>query len=130
MVIALRVVELRRSRKPRATRRGPDSRLEWEMLALLERAGLPKPYVQYEVPARGRRYRVDVAYPDLRLAIELDGRYHRDPERARYDESRDAALSHLGWKTLRFTWNDVTRGEADIVRTLHAHGLSERAPVK
>ena len=95
------------------------------MLALLDRARLPKPYVQYEVPARRRRYRVDLAYPDLKLAIELDGRYHREPERARYDQERDQALSRLGWTTLRFTWNDVTRREPEVVRTLNAHGVGD-----
>jgi very-short-patch-repair endonuclease len=59
------------------------------------------------VLTRGVRYYLDLAYPDVLLAIEYDGEDHRRQERARRDLLREAALTSAGWKILRF--------DADVV---------------
>jgi very-short-patch-repair endonuclease len=59
------------------------------------------------VIARGVRYRLDLAYPEVLLAIEYDGAEHRTQRRARRDLVREAALAALGWHVLRF--------DADVV---------------
>ena len=69
-------------------------------------AGLP-PEVQYPVVAGGRRYRLDLAYPEHRIAVEYDGAEHRGQRRARLDLVREAALTAAGWRILRF--------DADVV---------------
>jgi hypothetical protein len=55
-----------------------ESPLERRFLKLLRAAGVPEPEVQHEIHAHGRLIaRVDFAYPDLRLGIEVDGyRWH------------------------------------------------------
>lgn len=54
------------------------------------------------------RARIDVAFPDLRIAIEVDGfAYHSDRERFQRDRSRQNLLVGLGWTVLRFTWSDL-----------------------
>ena len=65
----------------------------------------------------------DLAFPDLRLAIEIDGwAWHHNPERFQEDRRRQNALVAAGWTVLRFTWADlVERPEqvlATVVRTL------------
>ena len=63
--------------------------------------GLPPPAVQHPVVVRGRRYYLDLAYPQ-RVAIEYDGADHRTQRRARRDLEREAALASAGWRVLRF----------------------------
>ena len=66
---------------------------------------------------------LDLAFPDLRLAIEIDGwAWHNGPERFQEDRRRQNALVTAGWTVLRFTWADlVERPEqvlATVVRTM------------
>jgi very-short-patch-repair endonuclease len=63
--------------------------------------GLP-PAVQHPVVIRGRRYYLELAYPDLLVAVEYDGADHRTQQRARRDLEREAALVSAGWRILRF----------------------------
>lgn len=50
-----------------------DSDLEARVERWLVGGGLPPPVAQFPVHVGGHRYRIDLAYPDLRIAIELDG---------------------------------------------------------
>ena len=56
----------------------PESPLERRFLRLLRAAGLPEPEVQYPIRDGERLVaRVDFAYPEIRLAMEVDGyRWH------------------------------------------------------
>lgn len=51
--------------------------------------------------SRYRRYAVDVAYPEMKLAIEVDGRTHDSLEQKRKDRRRDFELRTLGWSVFR-----------------------------
>ena len=50
-----------------------DSDLETRALRVLVGAGLPVPRQQQVVRVGGRRFKLDLAYPDLRVGVELDG---------------------------------------------------------
>ncbi len=50
---------------------------------------------------------LDLAYPQVRLGIEYDGAEHRTQRRAMRDLDRQARLSRLGWRVLRFTAAEV-----------------------
>jgi very-short-patch-repair endonuclease len=85
-----------------------ESVLERELFALLRRAGL-NPIAQFVVTAGGQFVaRVDMALPDIRLAIEADGYathallpgFERDREKA-------ALLQLAGWSTLSFTATQI-----------------------
>lgn len=96
---------LRRLVEERATFGMTESPLESQFLRLLRDAGLPLPMLQYVVELGGQFVaRVDFAYPDKRVAIEIDGfrthdgRLQFDEERARGNE-----LEALGWHVLRVT---------------------------
>jgi very-short-patch-repair endonuclease len=53
-------------------------------------------------------YTVDFAVPDKKLAIEIDGKdFHSSPKAVEKDKKKDAYLSGLGWRVLRFTGSEV-----------------------
>ena len=47
------------------------------------------------------RYRIDYAWPDVLIALEVDGWMHRQPEQAARDAVRDSRLRSLGWLVFR-----------------------------
>jgi len=87
----------------------PDSTLEQLFLDDMLDAELPVPVCQYEVPGPGGVvYRIDFAYPDLLLAIEVDGPHHRLPAVRARDQRRDAYLRSIGWEVHRYDEQAVT----------------------
>ena len=92
------------------------SRLEGRFLRVLRDAGLPRPTRQHEVRIGSARYFIDFAYPELRVAIELDGLAKRTSRRAVDRElARQNAMVLDGWTVLRFTWSDVTERPDRVV---------------
>jgi very-short-patch-repair endonuclease len=52
--------------------------------------------------------KVDFAWPEYRLIVEIDGRTdHTDPIDVDYDKRRQWALEKLRWRVLRFTGSEV-----------------------
>jgi very-short-patch-repair endonuclease len=95
-----------------------ESPMETRLRLLLVLAGLPEPVPQFRLrDGRGVVVaRVDLAYPDARLALEYDGEVHFDDEHSRRDRSRDLQLDDLDWYTMRFTRDDVLLRPQDTVR--------------
>jgi very-short-patch-repair endonuclease len=89
-----------------------DSGFERLVVSLLLSAGLPRPVLQHQVEVGGVRYRLDLAYPEARVAIELDGIDHLRPEMFEGDRHRQNAIVLSGWTVLRFTWRQYL-GAAD-----------------
>ena len=69
---------------------------------------------------------VDLAYPELRIAIEIDGKVHLQPEVRERDLPRQNDLVLLGWTVLRFTWTRYTTRPASVVAEVRA-GSRRRA---
>jgi len=92
----------------------------------LLRFGLPPARSQVEVTTRGGRYRLDFAWPDLRVGLEFDGRVKyfgaQPTDEVIYEERRrERALVEEGWTILRIEWGDLFREaelEARLRRTL------------
>lgn len=73
-------------------------------------AGLPPPVLQHEVRTEHGRLvaRVDLAWPQQRLLVEVDGfAFHSDRLAYRRDREKMNDLERLGWRVLRVTWEDV-----------------------
>jgi very-short-patch-repair endonuclease len=51
--------------------------------------------------------RVDLALPDLRLAIEYDGQWHSDPNQLTRDRRRLREISQAGWYVYHVTRDDL-----------------------
>lgn len=94
-----------------------DSAAERVLIALLRSAGLTG-WVRDHAELG---YRVDVAFPGARLAIEVDGwAWHSDAERFRADRRRQNALVNAGWRVLRFTWHDLTGRPDRVIAEIRA----------
>ncbi len=84
---------------------------------LLVLSGLAPPTTQLQVRNRCGLLvgRVDFAWPDVRLVVEVDGyAFHADRRTYRADRRRTNALVLEGWRVLRFSWEDV-RHEPEVV---------------
>ncbi len=106
------------------------SQLEERFLALCRRQNLPTPLVN--TPIEG--FVADFLWPKAALVVELDGRATHGTRRAfQADRDRDTSLAALGYRTLRFTWWDVTKRQAvvgnRIGRVLAQHGPTSQARV-
>jgi very-short-patch-repair endonuclease len=90
---------------------GCESELEAHgVLNVFRHRSLPPSVGQLRITLPTGTVRLDRAWPEAMLAVELDGaRYHTSPEDRRRDLARDAALAALGWVVLRFTFADVIR---------------------
>ena len=96
-----------------------ESPMESRTRLALVLAGLP-PEVQHPVEVCGVRYRLDLAYPRWRIAVEYDGADHRTQARARRDLVREAALTAAGWRILRFDASVVLFAPWRIVAAVRA----------
>lgn len=103
----------------------PESELERRAIAMIERHRLPAPVRQHPVG----RYRIDLAYPDVHLAIELDG-YEHHVTRGRWsnDLRRQNELEIAGWRVLRFTWRDITEQQPETVAQVRRALSATRSP--
>jgi hypothetical protein len=82
----------------------PESRLR---LAFHE-AGFATPIPQFTVIVGGYFVaRVDLAWPQWRLAVEYDGQWHADPHQLHRDRSRLRELNAAGWYVYPVTREDM-----------------------
>ena len=65
-----------------------------------------------------RRYSIDFAFIELKVAIEVDGGTHLLPEVKEKDRIRDLSLKEIGWATYRFTASDVKKDPDSIVEII------------
>lgn len=88
----------------------------------LEDAGLRPFETQYVVgTAGGTIGRVDFAWPEQRLVVEVDGyAFHADRSTYRNDRRRGNALVLAGWRVLRFSWEDVVGSPQVVVAQVRA----------
>ena len=82
-----------------------ESDLETLLLKILREAGLPDPIRQYPVLVDGQSFRLDAAYPELKIFMEGDGfGVHSQRNPFERDRTRQNLLVVAGWAPLRFTW--------------------------
>jgi very-short-patch-repair endonuclease len=96
--------------------------LESLLRVLLHGAGIPRPRTQYRIRDRGHEVaRVDFCWPELRLVVEADGyAFHSSRDDYRRDRRRMNELERLGWRVLRFSWEDVTQRPDQVVAMVAA----------
>jgi len=97
----------------------PETRLR----VTLVQAGLPAPVPQHVVrtAAGGFVARVDLAWPELRVAVEYDGAWHGRPGQLGPDRRRLNALGAAGWTVVHVTaemMNDPAGVVAEVVAAL------------
>jgi very-short-patch-repair endonuclease len=93
-----------------------ESEPEQRVANLLVRAGLPEPVRQHWVSVGSRRYRIDLCYPELGIAIEYDGwDHHKSRQAFDGDRARGNDLVVLGLTLLRFTSKSSDQTIVDTV---------------
>ena len=100
---------------------GIKSRPENAFLSLLD--GLPEPLVNTHVHG----VEPDFHWPDLKLAVEIDGPGHGRPRTQREDALKQQILEAAGYTVVRFTDEDV---ELNRAITDRLPGLATVRPVK
>ena len=75
-----------------------DSQIEEHLFDAFKELGL-KPELQYHVKV----FRLDMAFPDIKIAIECDGwKFHTGEHNWRKDRYRQKRIEEEGWKFERF----------------------------
>jgi very-short-patch-repair endonuclease len=100
---------------------GCESELElWGYLGVFDIPGLSDASRQRILRVDGKTYRLDVAYDDEMLNVELDGRaFHASQQQWERDIARDLAVAKLGWQTIRLPhsrlFGDVDGCRRDVI---------------
>lgn len=93
------------------------SELERSVLRIIVDAGLPTPVSQFRVAIGAAVYFLDLAYPEARIGIEIDGfSFHHDRTNFDRDRTRQNNLVNAGWTILRFTSRSTPSEIIDAVR--------------
>ena len=94
--------------------RGGNGTLTKQQVNLCQALGLPDSAMEYVVPTAKEKnhfqslptsYKVDIGIPEMKLAIEVDGRSHTSKKWKFLDRRKTAVLNFIGWTVLRF-WNE------------------------
>lgn len=105
-----------------------DSPMETRLRLLLVLAGLPEPATNLPAHDRSGRWlaRPDLSYQAERLAIEYDGRHHRDrADQWVRDLARRERLERAGWRVLIVTAEQIHGDPVGVARRV-AGALRER----
>lgn len=92
----------------------------------------------HPVTIEGQTYYLDIAFPGLRLVVEIDGRLHEDDEDLfESDRWRQNALVRQGWTVLHFTWRMLQDHPEHVVEAVRWEGppeterqVTSRGPVR
>ena len=113
---------------------GARSPRETMLRLVIVRAGLPEPMVGFAVHHHGAFVGTpDLAYPELRIAIEYEGQHHRtDKDRYEDDIVRRELFRRAGWLVFLVTDRTLSRpqvllGELEALLVERAEGSGESA---
>ncbi|MGY1714283.1 endonuclease domain-containing protein [Geodermatophilus sp. SYSU D01106] len=102
-----------------------ESPQESRLRVCLVLAGLT-PVPQYEIEHHGRFVaRVDLAFPEARLAMEYDGAHHFEDDQMAKDDDRLGRLRAAGWRVIRVTAADMRDLDALLARIREALAAGE-----
>lgn len=118
-------------------RSGTDSPRETDTRLALVDAGLPEPVIGYRILSSRGAYlgTPDLAYPDLRVAIEYEGDYHRERDQFAYDIHRRERMEDERWAVVRVISDhlDSPSAEAALARRVESvrrrQRLAESGPM-
>ena len=97
--------------KPEDLTKLSGSELEEAMAIEIELAGLPAPIQQYP-HLRGSRHKLDFAWPDRKIGLEVQGMVHRIKRSFKTDIKKRAMGLLQGWRILEVGGAEVRDGTA------------------
>jgi len=70
--------------------------------------------VEYSPGIKGRKFRIDLAFPGQKLAIEVDGWQHHGKFKKSFQKDREKQnlLVVNGWRVLRFFYKEIMADES------------------
>jgi hypothetical protein len=99
----------------------PASELERVARRLFAERGIPQPRFEVHLGDDDIIGRVDCTWAAARLVVELDSqRFHGSTVARERDRKRDNQLMALGWRVIRFTWDDLRDRPDDVVAQILA----------
>lgn len=100
-----------------------ESAMESEARLVMIDHGLPLPELQYPIHGHGgEMWRVDFAWPDMRLAAEYESiEWHAGPAEMLRDKIRWAKLQELGWTIVPIVVDDVRREPGRLAARIARH---------
>ena len=78
---------------------------------------------KYKTPTH---YKIDIANPILKIAIEIDGKSHKYLKRQEQDRRKTRVLELMGWSVYRFTNEEILKNVDEISQNF---GYSENCPI-
>lgn len=111
--------------------RGGNGKPTIPQLLLAEATGFPMEYVIVTAPVADQfpslphAYKVDLADPSHKLAIEVDGKTHRLKKWRYLDQRKTEVLHALGWSVLRFWNQQILEDLPAVLATIHAYIASK-----
>lgn len=110
---------IRRIAKDRLVHGVPEFELERRMIRLIKRYALPAPVRHVKARIKGRNVDFDLAYPERKVVVEVEGRApHWGKRQWQKDHDRRNAVFFSEWRLLYFTWRDVTECAAQTAMVL------------
>ncbi|MCA2999494.1 MAG: DUF559 domain-containing protein [Rhodocyclaceae bacterium] len=78
--------------------------------------------LEYAGAVPGRKYRIDIAIPSARLALEIDGWEYHGKYKADFtrDRARQNLLTIHGWRILRFTAGQIRKDTNGCIESIKA----------
>ncbi|AOX66102.1 hypothetical protein BJK06_10335 [Curtobacterium sp. BH-2-1-1] len=119
----------RASRMARAAleliRVGAESAMETRVRLAVVDAGFPEPQLNIDVLDGAGKFlgRVDMAWPEYRIALEYDGDHHRERETFHHDQRRRNGFEVNGWLVIHVTAADAARPAVMFERLRQAFAL-------
>lgn len=86
--------------------------------------GIPRE-IAAQVESAPKCYKVDLGFPEVRLAVEIDGKTHLTRKWRFLDKRKEQILALMGWKVIRF-WNKEVDGRIAWVAVQIALVLERR----
>lgn len=93
-----------------------ESPMESRLRMFTNDLGLDHLVVQYKVP--GTPYRIDLADPERKIAVEYDGEHHGYSDQHARDVERRNRLAALGWKVIVVTKRQFYRTPSELAAQL------------
>lgn len=106
------------------------SALEVRMWWLLKESGLPLPVPGHPVEDEFGAMEIDFAWPDLKVALETDGKKFHPRERFDYDATRQSRLVALGWRVPRFTYAAIVFRPIEVLNLVSTALTAARTPAE
>jgi very-short-patch-repair endonuclease len=96
-----------------------ESPMESELRPILVLGGIAGLETNWPVRIGDSRYRIDLAIPSRKVAIEYQGDYHREPEQWRRDMTRISRLESERWFVIQINADDL-RDPLELIARIRA----------